>query len=122
MKSWLSPKGSGFPANLSDDGSFYFYNLSLIGDEVGAFYRSSLLLSKQSLCPLPPNFLFLNLMSSSAVIQYPSLLLRLTFLDRSALVIDSQILAPFLFYTSLVFNYIFSISGRSFRHPKFSDS
>lgn len=120
MKTWLSPKDSGFPANLSDDSSFYSYNLSLIeaGVGVGTFYCFSLLLSEQSLCPLPPNFLFLN---SSTIIQYPSLLLFLTFLDLSDLVTDLQILPPFLFYTSLVFNYNFNISGRSFLHPKFFD-
>lgn len=59
MKTWLSPKDSGFPANLSDDGWFSCHNLSLIKLELGvcAFYFSSLPLSNHCILPPPPTFL-----------------------------------------------------------------
>ena len=87
MKTWLSPKGSGFPANLSDDGSFYSHNLSLIGAglEIGEFYCSTL--SHYKAVSLSSFFKFPIFEShvSGPIIQYPSLLLRLTFLDLSLL-------------------------------------
>lgn len=59
MKTWLSPKDSGFPENLSDDGWFSCHNLSLIKLELGvcAFYFSSLPLSNHCILPPPPTFL-----------------------------------------------------------------